>query len=114
NQIIGGLTKNDAGGLLLAGDGSNLQGPITLNGGLTQLLYASSTANKLGSGALTLAGGELDLSANATTAVSQTVQGGTAVNAGQSLINVLINGGAGLTFNLNGISRTAAGTLDAF
>jgi autotransporter-associated beta strand protein len=113
NQVVGGLTKNGVGTLIITGDGSNLNGPVTLNAGITQWDYTGTAPGKLGSGALTLAGGELDLFGNVPFTVLQTVQGGTAVNAGHSIITNMSSGGV-LTLNLNAISRTAPGTLDVF
>jgi autotransporter-associated beta strand protein len=111
NQVVGGLTKAGAGTLTLSGDGTNLQGTVTLSGGTLALNYTGSTANKLGSGALVLSGGRLTLQGHATSAVTQTVSGGTAINTGHSSI-FLGTAGGGVVLALNGISRSTPGTLD--
>src|SRR5947209_5611829 len=45
NAVTGGLTKTGLGKLILKGDGSNLSGGLTLNGGTLQLDYTTNGAS---------------------------------------------------------------------
>jgi autotransporter-associated beta strand protein len=108
--VDGGLSKSGPGLLFLSGNGTNLAGGITLQGGLTEFDYSSNTAAKLGSGALNLEGCILTLLTNSSVGVTQTISGGTSVSFGHNEIGPAGTGTA--TLAAGTILRSAGGTLD--
>ncbi len=111
NNVDGGLTNIGPGQLIFSGDGTLLQGGLTLNGGTLTLDYTTNAASKLGSGALTLSGGSLSLSANAT-AVTQSVNS-TTFAAYHTFIAASANTyGTNVTLNLGAITRSPGATVD--
>lgn len=95
---------------MLSGNGSNLIGGMTLNGGVLQLNYSSNTTTKLRGGGLTSAGGTLQFAPHATIFVNQTF-GATAFTAGHTELARFVTG-TFLTVTLNGISRSGAATVN--
>jgi autotransporter-associated beta strand protein len=112
NVVNGGVAMSGLGKLILSGDGSALGGGLTLNAGTLQLDYSANTASKLGGGALTLNAGILSAVANTTTAVTQTIPGGTVIAQNQSDIIGSSAGGGTLTLALGAITRSGLGTVD--
>ena len=118
NEVIGGLTKTGPGELSYAGDGSNLNGGLTLNGGTMTLNYYSppspyppaSPNTKLATGVLTLDGGILTLFPTQGTTFTQTIPGGTVVNAGHTDVNVIPTGT--ITLAAGAITHNVGGTVD--
>jgi autotransporter-associated beta strand protein len=117
NNVIGGLTHNGPGTLDFAGDGTNLTGVggrgLMLNGGTLNLDYAGNVNTKLAGGTLTLGGGLLEVTANGSQVVTQTITGGTVVAAGHTDVQPNFFGaGMGVTLAAGAITRNLAGTLD--
>jgi len=110
NVVVGGLTKSGPGALSLSGDGTNLNGGLTLAGGTLRLDYSTNSASKLGGGRLTSSGGDLVLVPTASTTITQNVAG-TSLSAGHTDI-IRGSSGASVTLNLGLISRTPGSTLN--
>jgi autotransporter-associated beta strand protein len=118
-QVVGGLEKAGPGTLSFTGSGVNLQGNtiqtgLTINGGTLVLDYSTSTASKLGAGAVNLEGGVLSLVANTGSGVTQTVSMGAVANSGHTDVVASSAGGGTLTLNVNALARSAGGgaTMD--
>ena len=106
-RVAGGLTKTGPGQLIFDGDGTVLQGHLTLNGGTLTLDYTTNTATKIASGGLRLSGGILSLLAPAS-GVNDAASG-TLLAANHNEISVAA-GAAGL--ELGPITRSAGATLN--
>ena len=111
NEVVGGLTKTGYGQLIFSGDGTNLYGGLTLNGGSLTLDYTTNAASKLGSGNLTLSGGNLNLIANATT-VSQTVSGTNLAGGHAEVFAQASANGTIVSLYLAAITRSPGATVD--
>lgn len=109
--VTGGLTKAGPGVLVLSGNGTNFGGGLSLNDGTVRLDFTSNTAVKLANtGNLFSLGGDIDLVAHATTAVTQN-NSGTLLAGGHTQIN-RSGGAAAVNFGMGGISRLGATTFD--
>jgi autotransporter-associated beta strand protein len=114
NALTGGLTNSGPGFLRFSGDGTNLKGGLTLTGGTLALDYSTNTATKLNTsagGSLTLGGGVLSMVPNASTSVTQTISGGTILQAGQTDVSAT-GSGAAITLGAGNITHNTGGTVD--
>jgi autotransporter-associated beta strand protein len=113
NQVTGGLSKYGAGTFFFSGNGTNLGGGLSVNGG-TMVLQYTNPASKLGSGTLGLGSGILQLLPNAGTPVTQIIPGGTTVSYGQTDVQLYSVGSVTGTVTLaaGSITRSGAGTVD--
>ncbi|HSV13828.1 MAG TPA: hypothetical protein VLI90_06185, partial [Tepidisphaeraceae bacterium] len=113
NMVVGGITANGPGEVVLGGDGTNLGGSLTLNGGLMQLDYVPTTATKIASSnPLNLNGGTLQFFTG-NGVITQNFST-TNVGAGDTDVQGIINtGGTGnVTFGAGAINHSVAGTVD--
>jgi autotransporter-associated beta strand protein len=106
------LVKAGTGTLVFSGNGSNLLGGLTLNGGTLKLDYSTNTASKFGGGVLALNGGVLNLVGNTTTTIIQNNFGGTTLAAAHADVLAGSAGGGTMTFAFGAITRTAPATAD--
>ena len=108
------LNKTGAGTLTLSGNNS-YTGTTTINQGTVNLDFSAATAPTTNiisaTPALSLTGGTLRLTGNASTVNSQAVAS-TSVGAGNSAVVLNGNSATSLLLDLKAISRSAGGTLD--
>ena len=114
-----GLTKIGAGTLTMGGATESFTGGLVVNAGTLTLDYnagGSPSANLIGSGnALTLGGGRLNLSGNASSASSQTVNGLTLTAGGSAIVAAPASGANNPTLTLGAMSATpVAGAVVRF
>jgi autotransporter-associated beta strand protein len=107
---VDGMANHGPGTLTFSGNGTNLGGGLSLLGGTFVLDYSSNTAQKLGTGSLTLGGGVLSLTANSATTVTQTISGGTTVAAGHT--DVRATGTGAISLDAGAITRQVGATAD--
>jgi autotransporter-associated beta strand protein len=109
NNVVGGMTKTGPGTLSLVGDGTNLSGGLSLNGGLMNLDYKDNSNTKLGGGVLTLKGGQVLLTVGSQPII-QAIPGGTVVSAGHT--DVQAEGPGTVTLAAGPITRNTGATAD--
>lgn len=102
----GGITKSGAGNLSIIGGTNTTTGTNTFNSGITWLDYTQSNTAKLGTGALTMAGGTLVLLGNASAATAHAAASFN-VNGGSSVITLTPGAGQDVLLNLGALARTA-------
>jgi fibronectin-binding autotransporter adhesin len=113
NSSSAAVVKNGPGTFRYQGSGSGLNGGLTLNGGIMQLDYSTSTSQKWANGALTLGGGSLVVILNPNVSYVQTSPGGTSLTGGATDMTVSSPGNGGIfTFQFGAITRSATATID--
>ncbi|NBV26101.1 MAG: hypothetical protein EBR99_02135, partial [Actinobacteria bacterium] len=106
-QINGG-----AGTLTFKGNNASMSGVTTLYGGVLALDYTTNNNRKISSGILTLVGGSIVATGNASATTADTVASTTLASGGRSSITLNSGSGQALNFTLGTITRAAgAGTL---
>ncbi|WP_176159412.1 beta strand repeat-containing protein [Prosthecobacter debontii] len=114
NTFTGTLTVGGLGTVWMTGDNIAMTGATTLNAGTLVLDYTAENAVKVGTGALSLLGGELVMNGNAGDNSSHTVASTTFAAGGAATVTLNAGSGQEIVLNLGALTRAVgagAGTV---